>query len=774
MILRKSPLIVITLAFCGGIILGRYISVPVPAWIFMACFSFCLGLIYIKLPKLQASFLLVSIVLLGAFWISSSRFQENECQALLNQRVRGEGMVLSYPHMSENSQTVIIKAHKMLSENGTSLSELKVLLKVYTKREIQLLPGQHLSFNGVLDLADGSRNPGQFNYREYLANQEIFCLVECDVVNLNLAKGTGFRYLMAKGREKVALILDTLPIRERGLLMGLLFGDTGMIPTEEMEGYRRAGVVHLFAVSGFNVVFVLGAAWFILGLFKPGPAARLLWAVPILLGYYFLVGWTASIVRASLMAFLAILALAMGKKNDIYTSLALSFLIILLVSPGELFLAGFQLSFLTTFGIAYLAPLLEKYGIKKTLSITMAAQIFSMPLITYYFYQISLIGPFLNILAALVSGIVTVLGLMGSLFAWVIPALSYPIFLAAGFLMYYLSEIILWWGYKSWVVLNVAAPSLPAIVIIYTVLIAGPFLLRFPVYFRMLVPQIKKTGILFLALILLFSFKHGEPEMEVIFLDVGQGDSIFIKTPRGRTMLVDGGGTPGSDYPVGKMTVSPYLRSRGFGKIDILLFTHNHLDHTEGLSEIIPEFAIGTLIMPPKEAGNQMEAMILELCKTKNIAVLEAAAGQRINLDEDVLIEILNPKINDGSIGNNHSLVLKIVFGETRWLLTGDVENEALDILLADNLNTRVDLLKIPHHGSITSYNEKFYEAVNPDAVIISVGFNFFNQPHPRVIEYFQKNRIPVYTTLDNGAVITKSDGVNLTITPWLKSRHNE
>lgn len=769
MVFKKSPLVSITLIFSLGIILGRNIPVSIVVWTVLACLSLCLGLIFLYSPRLQALCLLAAILFMGAFWIGLSRFPEHKCQAVRDQRVKGEGMVLSYPRRNENSQSVILKVNGMVTEQGDILSDLKVLLKVYTREGTSLLPGEYLSFEGRLSLPAESRNPGQFNYRDYLGNQEIFCQVICDEYAVDSAGGTGLRYLAARGREKVALKLEVLPERERGLLMGLLFGDTSLISPEEMEGYQRAGVVHLFAVSGFNVVFVLGVAWFFLGLFKPGPVARLLWAIPILSGYFLLVGWTSSIVRASLMAFLALLALALGKKNDIYTSLALAFLIILLVNPGELFLAGFQLSFLTTLGIVYLAPLSEKYGLGRIWGVTCAAQLFSMPLIACYFYQISLVAPFLNILAALVSGVVTVLGLTGSLLVWVIPALSSPLFLMAGFLMYYLSEIILWWGNKPWAVLHVAAPSLTVVVIIYVLLLMIPFLLRFPVYAGLLLPRAKRAGPLFLVLLLLFFCRPGEPRMEVVILDVGQGDSIFIKTPQGKTMLIDGGGSPGSTYPVGKMIVRPYLRHRGVGRIDILVLSHNHLDHCEGLTEIIPEFRIGTLIMPSKEPGNPMEERILELCRQKRIPVIEAAAGQKINLDESILIEVVNPPGNDGSLGNNHSLVLRLVYGETEWLLTGDVEEAALNNIFKNNFPVRADFLKIPHHGSITSYDEKFYEAVNPGAVAASVGINSFNQPHPKVKEYFLSRNIPYYSTLDNGAVMTESDGKKLFARTWLR-----
>jgi len=260
--------------------------------------------------------------------------------------------------------------------------------------------------------------------------------------------------------------------------MGLLFGDVSGLAETERTAYQRAGVSHLFAVSGFNVAFVLGVLWFFITWLHPSPWVRLSLALPVLWGYYFLVGWSASIVRASLMAAIALTAVALGRKKDIYTALASAALVILAINPGELFQAGFQLSFVTTAGLAYLTPWLQERGIGKYLAPALAAQISSMPLIAYYFNLLSLVAPLLNILAALLSGLVTVLGLVGTMLTWLLPVFAKPVFLICGLLMFGLSRLILWCADLDWADLVVLSLSLTAVGLGYLLLAVLPYFFR--------------------------------------------------------------------------------------------------------------------------------------------------------------------------------------------------------------------------------------------------------------------------------------------------------
>lgn len=767
----KRYLVLVTFVFMLGIVVGDVLRLTVAIWLVLTGLAFLLCTIFLVANREYVSLtLLTSVFLLGAFWYSLSILPADRYQHLAGREIQGQGYIQSYPRQGTYNRTFIVSLEK-LSADGRAIEGLdKLLLNVTLGQgKSEFWPGDEVQFSGRLTIPNQATNPGQFDYRRYLANQQVFYEVRCSQGDCLVTNtGQGLRTIAAHGRARVAKLLsEILPSEERALIMGLLFGDISEMDSREMAAYQRAGVSHLFAVSGFNVAFVLGILWFVLALFRPSPLVRLGLALPLLLGYYFLVGWSPSIVRASLMAFLALTALSLGRKKDIYTALAGAALVILLISPGELFQVGFQLSFLTTLGLAYLTPWLQDRGLGKYLAPAVAAQLSSLPLIAYYFNLISLVAPFLNVIAALVSGLVTVLGLIGTLLTWSIPLLAKPVFLTCGLLMYALSRFIIWCSGFNWAVVVVPSPSLLIITLSYFFLAGLPYYRRYR-YRILLIPRSLKIVVVgALGLTLLISCLARPDLLQVTFLDVGQGDSILIQTPGGQRILIDGGGTPESSFAVGERVVLPYLRKQGIGKLDAIIMSHNHLDHSEGLLEILPLLNITSFYMPPAEPVNQVDSMIRSLCMENDIRLVELTAGQKIRLEDEIEMEVLHPVAGDGTIGNNHSLVLRLVYGDSEWLLTGDIEKEVQERLLKGAPEFQADILKLPHHGSISSYLEEFYQEVSPQAVIASAGSNLFNHPHPQVVKYFTARGIPVYMTKINGAIITKSDGKSIKIYPF-------
>ncbi len=764
----KRYLLIVTASFILGIIAEELLRLPVLAWLALTGLALLFDLFLRHQrsgPKLIIIFLCTA--LLGAFWYSLSNLPGTLFRELAGKEAEGYGYVLSYPRQNAYSRTFIVKAEG-LAADGLSIQGIdKLLIKIDWLPEAgALYPGDRISFRGTLALPKGPTNPGQFDYRRYLANQQVFYEISCRTGDFAvLSHGTGLRTLVARGRSQVAgLLAELLPEEERALIMGLLFGDTSGIASRDMSAYQQVGVSHLFAVSGFNITYVLGILWFFLMLWRPSPAVRLALAVPVLLGYYFLVGWSASIVRACLMAFMALAALALGRKNDIYSALAGAALVILLINPGELFQAGFQLSFLTTLGMAYLTPWLVKKGLGKTLAPALAAQLTCLPLIAYYFNTVSLLAPFLNIIAALVSSIATVLGLAAVLLAWIVPVLAKPVFIVCGFLMYCLRQFIIPWADLPWSTAVVKTPSLFLILLYYLILAVLPV---YPYYRYRLEFLYQRRKIFFAAVLgiaILIMCWPARPLLEVTFLDVGHGDSIFIKTPAGCRILIDGGGTPESDFAVGEKIVLPYLRKQGINRLDAVIMSHNHADHSEGLLELLTLVRTAVFYQPPSEAGNEAEESIKEICRERGIARTELTAGQVIKIEENLTLKVLHPLPGDGTAGNDHSLVLRLVYGDCEWLFTGDIEKDGLEQLLKRQPLLQADVLKLPHHGSISSYDEAFYQAVRPQAVIVSSGSRYTNHPHPRIREYFLQRKIPLYATKERGAVITRSDGKTISI----------
>jgi competence protein ComEC len=315
--------------------------------------------------------------------------------------------------------------------------------------------------------------------------------------------------------------------------------------------------------------------------------------------------------------------------------------------------------------------------------------------------------------------------------AWTVAAPDWPWALAAGIGLWSLPE---WKRYayalKAWILFRFGAKSR------VTLLAAG-------------------TGVCLLILCagLLWPSKG---RMEVVFLDVGEGDCIFIQTPGGKRWLVDGGGTPAGDYPVGTKTVLPFLNHRGVRRLDGMIMTHPHLDHMEGLMELMGQVKTNIFLMQPAQGGPE-EGRILRMTAERGIPSRELAAGDRWMLDRDVMMEVLYPPMDTEFTENNRSLIMRLSCGDAAWILTGDAENPALELLLAEGKPLRGAVLKLAHHGSRTSFLPEFYEAVAPGVVISPGGSR--SHPHAEVRNWFEERGVPLYTTRERGAVSTYWNG---------------
>lgn len=777
----ERPLLTGSLLFILGIILARFFTSWVTLWLVLAGASFFAALLCAFWQRTKGEgesrkgltfLLLLCLVLLGGLWYSLSRSAESVLPAeFIGKTVEGEGTISSYPRENAYGISFQLQIEQIYLANGKQIDIDEVMLKGPTGLGLSLAPGDRVFFRGTISLPQEARNPGEFNYRQYLANRGVFQFVNCSKGELRLLEQAGgIRALAAAGKKKVVEYLRTLlPQREQGLILGTLFGDTTLMENGEWDAYQRTGIVHLFSVSGLHVGIVLGVVWFFLSFWRPRPLVRLIAGAFVLFGYILLVGESSAIIRASLMAVLGLLALATGRKYDFFNALGAAAWIILLISPGELFQPGFQFSFVTTAGMVYLTPWLIRKGCGKILSPALAAQVVSVPITAYHFNQVSLIAPLVNLVAVAISGIAAVLSFIGAFFTWFMPFLATPLFVVTGSLFYCLSELVIRCAELPWTSIWVVSPSPLLVSCIYLGIILIPAFPRYRYILREIPGQLRLVLICFLVVMLLLACWPYPKEMEVIFLDVGQGDSIFIKTPGGKTILLDGGGTPGSTYSLGETVLTPLLAHYGVNKIDFMMMSHNHVDHSEGLLEILPRFSVGTFFMPPAEEKNEMEQALAEICTQKNIPIQLLTGKQKIVVEEDVMIEVFHPEEGILFTGNNRSLVFRLSYRNNSWLFAGDIEKEALAQLHSKDVSLHADILKIPHHGSRTSYDPAFYEKVQPGAVVISVGEkNNFGQPHPEVCAYFQSRGIPTYLTKEGGAVITRSNGEKMVVRYYL------
>lgn len=246
-------------------------------------------------------------------------------------------------------------------------------------------------------------------------------------------------------------------------------------------------------------------------------------------------------------------------------------------------------------------------------------------------------------------------------------------------------------------------------------------------------------------------------DLEIHIIDIGQGDSILIKTPEGNTMLVDTG--PYSSYE----TLNSYLIGQNINKFDYALATHPDADHIGSFSEVIQNNTIEEFHMPEKSHTSTSYELMMESLESKQVPIKYIEAGYSFNISPTVKATYLNPFSYTDGDNNNYSAVLIIQHGENKFLLTGDAEAPDEENIINNFNNIQADILKIGHHGSSTSSTKEFLQAVNPSYAVVSCEYkNKFGHPHEETVSLLEEMNIPLYRTDEQGTVIFYSDGENI------------
>lgn len=263
------------------------------------------------------------------------------------------------------------------------------------------------------------------------------------------------------------------------------------------------------------------------------------------------------------------------------------------------------------------------------------------------------------------------------------------------------------------------------------------------------------------------------------FLDVGQGDACVIEgpPPARRVVVVDGGGRPGIDERAGgdpgTRIVVPFLRHRGIRTVDLIVPTHPDDDHVQGLIAVVDRLTVRAALVGDFSGDSESYARLRERLQRRRVSVLKAQRGQVIDLSGGARLEVLHPPSPSVAGGlltaNNESIVLRLVYGRARLLLTGDAEWEAEASLLAARCDLSADLIKIGHHGSRGSSTTAFLKRVAPTLAVISCGRgNTYRHPHPEVLERLERHGIRVFRTDRDGAVVVETEGTRLRVTPTI------
>jgi competence protein ComEC len=510
--------------------------------------------------------------------------------------------------------------------------------------------------------------------------------------------------------------------------------------------------------------------------------------------YTLLVGADAAVVRAAIMGGLFVLALYLGRRSEVRTSLIFAAIVMTAINPYVLWDVGFQLSFAATAGLIWLVPLLERTAerplsalvgpgharggmrlLSAVLLVTLAAQIATGPLIVYHFGRLSVISLLTNLLILPVQPVVMLAGGLA--------ALAGMVWLPAGQLLGWLAWLPLAW--TVWVVNWTAAAPFASVSLghfspwLLAVIYAG---LAAVVWWasraqpedeiesasppagglsalRASTRMVFAAGAVIVALVWLAVTSLPDGRLHVAFLDVGQGDAIFITTPGGRQILIDGG--PSATTTLWEMGQHMPFWDRS---LDVVVNTHPEADHLTGLPEVLKRYQVSQIMLPDVDNDTSLYAAWQRAMTDEGAAVVPARAGARLSLGDGVWAEVLHPgAVPAGSNLNDHSVVLRVGMGRVSFLLPGDIEADVERKLATDDSTLGATVLKAPHHGSNTSSCEPFLRAVDPQVAVVSVGAdNHFGHPAPEVLARYAERGIPVLRTDELGTIEFVTDGERL------------
>ena len=551
---------------------------------------------------------------------------------------------------------------------------------------------------------------------------------------------------------------DGLPAAERGLLPGLVVGDTSRLPPGLVEDFRTSGLTHLVAVSGANLAIVTGFVLLVGRRVGLGGRTRIAVAAVAMLGFVVLARPQPSVLRAAVMGGVALAALATGRTRRSLAALSATGALLVLVDPWLSRSFGFVLSVLATGALVTLAPGWARRwrarGLPSlaahALAVPLAAQVVCGPVVVLLSEQVSLVAVPANVLVAPAVAPATVLGVLATLASAVHPAAAVALAWAAGAFVWWIVRVATWSA-----ALPSAAlpwPGTAAGAVLLAAATAAGVLLAHRLARHRLAAAPLAAAVAVLLVVPARSPGWPPPDWRLAVCDVGQGDALALSAGDGAAVVVDAGPDP--------VAVDRCLRRLGVERVPLVVLTHLHADHVEGLPGVlrgrrVAEVEVGLLAEPAEEL-----VRVRRWAAAAGATTTRALVGDRVRLGR-LSWQVLWPArvVHAGSVPNNASIVLLVRSRGLTLLLTGDVEPEAQRAMLARGGLGRVDVLKVAHHGS-AHQEPRLLGTVRPRIAVISVGAdNDYGHPAPRTLAALRRAGALVGRTDTDGTLVVAGSG---------------
>ena len=795
------------LSFLSGLLAALGLGILCCAWLHIPFTEYLPYLITLLLLAAFASGILVLkqsertwIAFVGLFFmLGIFRFAAvyelpaHDVSRMVGQNITLSGIIAEPPRLRTDVDGIqhiryTVSVHRIVQGREEQAGSGKIL--VYTRRGSEEDSpvgqiGDAITAEGKVRRPVFYQNPGQINTR---------FLLRCEGITAGMsARESGIKIIPNEEPTYVQMFLrlaaqirahyfdrmtEVMPRSDAAAIFAMLFGGYEGIRPELLEAFTITGIVHILSVSGSHISLLAAViAWLALFLRLP----RWLSASTVVLAiisYVILAGLVPPAVRSGIMGAVAFLGLILGRERDGQYLLVLTGLLMLLVSPLLLFHISFQLSFLATAGLLFLAPVFRAWlgklprFVAAGISITMGAQLATLPVLAWHFNQISISALLSNLVVVPLVDIIIVLGLVGGIAAFFIPMLGAVVFAFDSMLLgisFEMTRVMAALPFSSvWLPSMGVSAGLCYYAVLSILFVpqeyrkrTAEFIYRFRYKFIIVSSFI---------VVFLFSWQITRPnEIEVHFIDVGQGDAALVVTPHGHAMLFDTGGTRDT-FDVGARVDVPYLLHYGIREVDYIFLSHAHEDHAAGAGAILARMPVRYVYTADEGASAYARSMRLGDGNPLLMKLGRAQEGQSISLDGVTVDVLYAPSYSDveHTTGNEVSNVYRVRYGNASFLFTGDLVQEHEEKMIARGIDLHTTVLKVPHHGSDTSSSEHFVQATNPLYAIYCVGAdNSFGHPRPDVVARYERVGAQTLRTDRDGAIIFHTDGEHFSVSTF-------
>lgn len=790
--MRKRPLLLFACMFLTGLAYQRYEN---PWLICILLWSVVQEFYHGISKKMWKSIAGRSVFLLSAFLFGILHMQGEE--AFRNTYLS---------KLEDGSSAVVWGEIKKIEQ--TDYSFRLILSDCYISLEDEVIPcndvmvytssnhfqvGEIHKITGKVNRFQQARNQGNFDGRVFYESQKIdLCIYEEESVRLGENKNV-IRDILSEFKQQILQVYEhSMETEAAGFFSAMVLGDKNGLDEHLKELFQVGGITHILAISGLHVSILGRGAykwmrkWRWSFLFA-GIASSL-----VLLAYCYMVGYGMSAIRAVGMMLLFFMAQYLGRSYDMLNSLGAMCILLLFENPFFIEYSGFWFSVTALVGVGFVGPALttehgnEKVSCKKIgwramfgkllknndLWMSLGITLTSLPVVAYCYYEIPIYSTLVNMIVLPVLPFVFVLAVVGGIIGLFAPGLAGIVLIPCSWVFSsykWLCSIV---AELPWASMITGAPSKEQMVVYYMVLLVGVLFIKHLQKKARNEEDTNKQGVQLLLTVLCISIIcfPREKQFEITFLDVGQGDGIYISAGDGTTYFVDGGSSNISS--VGEYRILPFLKYKGISQIDYWFVSHADTDHISGLLEVLESgYRINHLVVAEYCPRDENYESIIQLAELAKVEVIHMKAGDSI-VSKNSSMTCLYPTQEGTEDRNDLSMVLllqaEIEDGEGLYsaLFTGDCSAEVEELLLEKNLllkenmfleeNTflQVDLFKAAHHGSNYSNSEELLSALRPSMIVVSCSStNTYGHPGAEAVARMEQAGAEVYYTMKNGQV---------------------